>query len=131
MATLASGAPQFWALWGDEGAPVRQRKGIQCQEEHTISVTLLTARRQRAGHAEDRLRASKCPQGERALAMHMCRSVGAFLIIAAFVVTLAFAAVVMTIRAVDLLQQPLTGIDDGLYAESLDECDPFTFSVCF
>jgi hypothetical protein len=63
--------------------------------------------------------------------MQMCRSVGAFLIIMTFVVALAFAAVVMTIRAVDLLQQPLTGGDDGLYAESFDECDPFTLSVCF
>jgi hypothetical protein len=63
--------------------------------------------------------------------MHVCRSVGAFLIIVAFVVTLAFAAIVMTVRAIDLLEQQRTRLDEGLYAESLDECDPFMLSPCF
>lgn len=64
--------------------------------------------------------------------MQMCRSVGALLLAVAFVVTLAFATIVMTVRAIDMLQQPLTSLDEDLFfGESLGECDPFTLAPCF
>ena len=63
--------------------------------------------------------------------MHLCRNVGALLLTVAFVVMLALATIVMTIRAVDVLQHPLSSLDDDLYGDSFDECDPLSLSPCF
>lgn len=63
--------------------------------------------------------------------MRLVVGVSAFLIVVAFVATFAVGSIVAVINAVTVLERPVTGWDDMMFDEHLDECDPFDVASCF